>query len=161
MFARSTRTFAGLALVSSLAVACGASPGDEAGSSQEAMNTGGGGGGGGGGDTGPKVRCGSYGTFGSSSFEQALAELGCTAPRAAFAVNSWQAEYVTNCPTANMSWLQALVDTNHDAYPYYSTFTASPNSTCSSWRLPQPAGYVEVSYDPNCSGANCGSLNPD
>jgi len=161
MLARRASSFALLAAIASLVVACGASPGDAEGTSREALTTGGGGGSGSGGGGGIVVRCAAPTAFSNDdSFQRALAYLGCTPPRAAYAIDSWQSEYVTFCPVSNMVSLQAEVDASSGA-PEYATFTASPYTTCSSWKRPPPPGYVEVAYDPNCSGGACGALTPD
>jgi hypothetical protein len=151
-----TATMTSLAAL--LCAACGAPGPTESSSTEEsAMMKGPGGGLGGGGGGSSQVKCGSYFSFDPSiAFQQALQSLGCSEPRYEFSQNGTQWS-ITYCPSSDTAWLQAMVDDTYGQYPYLSIQVSGEPEACSN-QTPIPSGTVQVTFDPNCTGADCGSI---
>jgi len=126
------------------------------------------------------IGCGSEYLLGSdttqtaniTSFERALKECGCGTITSSgsfiagyaqhqYEINGSAAQDVVYCPLNNgmWNWTTAVLEAPiGSSYPVNAVIVNTAYTACSGYTQPIPAGYAEIGYDPNCTGAACETI---
>jgi hypothetical protein len=127
-----------------------------------------------------QIGCGSEYALGSDTsqtsqvltFEGALKECGCGTVTSTgsfipgyaqhqYVINGSAAQDVVYCPLNNgmWGWTTAVLESpGADSAPVNAVIVNSAYTACSGYKNLIPAGYAEIGYDPNCTGASCETI---